>query len=853
MRNEQRTKMKKQPHSTRWWDLPAALLLLTAILTAGTRLVATNWTGDLSIVQTLVFFGTFFGLAIGYSRFSARLCGFFALAYGLFFIPWQLGMTLSAEFDWNERLTILGNRLQIIFSQVIGKEPVRDSLLFLVVMFALFWVISAHAGYVLARHGDAWQAILPAGLAMFVIHSFDPANKQRIWYLAIYLFFSLILVARMTFLHHQNRWQESRTALPPHISLDFIRYTILAAFMIVLFAWTAPALASALPQARKAWQPVRTAWYDTISRFENAFASLKSSLYIYAGVYGDTAVLGRSAALSDTQIFRAATPQNAPQDARFYWRARVYETYTNGGWESGSFPNYPFDPQATGLPVWEGAGRWMGRFKIMNAVSMTTLFTPAQPVWVSRGGNVKYALNSDNTVDIGGFDASPAVGPGETYEILASIASPSVAQMRQAGVNYPEWITERYLQLPKTITPRTRQLAEQISAGFKSPYDKVIAITNYLRRNIQYVETIEEEPPANQEIIDWFLFDLKKGFCNYYSTAEIIMLRSIGVPARWAVGYAQGELLVDPAAGSISSDFTYLVRQRNSHAWPEVFFPGIGWVEFEPTAAQPEILRQETAVDTANADLTEAEELALLRQEKEDQLRLMREQRENEAAFTATPETSPVNGFRLALLLAGLIVILLGLRFLPYLGLPSASILLYRLFVRTGLQPPDLIERLAKQAEAARPVKAIQTPPFPVLLERLFIKLHLKPPRALSRWARQTKLPPLTRAYLEINHFLNLFGKPAGLTDTPAERAARLGQIIPPAEQPAQRLVAEYQLGAFSRQPANLLLAQQSAAMIRRLSINAYLKKLLAKFQKPEPTRRFNSLDVSQKQRTIKR
>jgi len=841
--------MKNNLRPARWWDLPAALLLLAAILTAGTRLVTTQWTTDLSIVQTLVFFGIFAGLALGMSQFSARLAGFFALAYGLFFIPWQLGMTLPENYGWTERLAILGNRLQIIFSQLIEKSPVRDSLLFLVVMFALFWLISVHAGYALTRHGDGWQAILPAGLAMFVIHSFDPANTGRIWYLAIYLFFSLILIARMTFLHQHNRWQESRTALPPHISLDFIRYTILAAFLIVMFAWTAPALANALPQASKAWRPVRTAWYDTINRFENAFASLRSSMFVYTGVYGDTTVLGRGATLSDAQIFRATVPQEIPQGVRLYWRARTYETYNNGEWVSGLYKSYPFDPQAENLPAWLGTGRWLGRFKIMSAVPIATLFVPAQPIWVSRSGKVEYATNPDKTVDIADFSASPMVGPGETYEILATVANPSVVEMRQAGTDYPDWVHQRYLQLPKSITPRTRQLAEQITSGLVTPYDKVIAITNYLRRNIQYVETIEEEPPTNQEVIDWFLFDEKKGFCNYYSTAEIVMLRSLGIPARWAVGYAQGEPLENTATDATSNTLTYLIRQKNSHAWPEVFFPNIGWVEFEPTATQPEIQRLETRTDPNNAALTDAEELALLRQEKEDQLRLLREQSGNQNPATAAPTSSQRNYYWLAALLAGMILLLLALRNLPYFGLPAASILLQSFFIRAGIRPPNLVDRWAERAESAPKPKTIRLPAAAILLERLFLKLRLKPPKTLSRWARQAELPPLSKAYMEINRSLNMFGKPAKLTDTPAERADNLGRMVPSTETPARNLVAEYQLGAFSQQPANLPLAQKSASEIRRLSLSAYFRRLLERFQKPDQSKRLNPIDLSKRQR----
>jgi hypothetical protein len=280
--------MNGKNYSPRWWDFPAALLLMAAILTAGTRLVATDWTRHLAIVQTLVFFGVIGGLALGFSRFSGRAAVFIGVVYGLFTIPWQLGMTLPASYSWVERMVILIYRLQIIISQLVYREPVRDSLLFLVVMYILFWAISIYGSYALTRHGDAWLAVLPGGMAMFVIHSFDPAVSNRIWYLAAYLFFALILIARMTFVHNQTQWQQSRTALPPHISLDFIRYTILATFVIVMFAWTMPALAKALPQANRAWQPVRTAWNDTVNNFENAFASLKATVFTYTAVYSPT-------------------------------------------------------------------------------------------------------------------------------------------------------------------------------------------------------------------------------------------------------------------------------------------------------------------------------------------------------------------------------------------------------------------------------------------------------------------------------------------------------------------------------------------------------------------------------------
>ena len=111
----------------------------------------------------------------------------------------------------------------------------------------------------------------------------------------------------------------------------------------------------------------------------------------------------------------------------------------------------------------------------------------------------------------------------------------------------------------------------------ETPYDKAQAITEYLRRNITYVETIEGQPQPSQEVIDWFLFDYKQGFCNYYATAEVILLRLAGVPARWSIGYAQGELITEErreARPDLGGDtLLYSVRQKELSRLARSIFP----------------------------------------------------------------------------------------------------------------------------------------------------------------------------------------------------------------------------------------------------------------------------------------
>ncbi len=387
--------------------------------------------------------------------FQTRSVRFIAAIYGLFIIPWQLGKTLSVELSWLEKMIVLINRLGIIFAQLSQDQPVKDSLLFLIAIFSVYWGLSTYSGYTLTRRGDPWLAVLPAGLGLFLIHVVHSAMMSKISYLGIYIFLSLILIARMTYLQRRQIWQENRSAVPPHISFDLIRFTIIAAFLIVAFAWTIPALAKTIPQANRLWRPVQDAWQERVSEFENAFASLRASMFAYSAVYGHTSTLGRGAPRDDTQIFTAKAPLDIPLGARLYWRARVYNFYEDSQWQSTLDSTSAFNPDGSDLPIEIGENLWTGRFTIISSVYITTLFTPAQPQWVSRSGQIEFAKNPDRTIDISSFSADPPIGYGERYEVDASIGNPTISQLMAAGSDYPEWIQERYLQLPETITPRT--------------------------------------------------------------------------------------------------------------------------------------------------------------------------------------------------------------------------------------------------------------------------------------------------------------------------------------------------------------------------------------------------------------
>ncbi|MBX5443718.1 transglutaminase domain-containing protein [Sphaerobacter sp.] len=209
--------------------------------------------------------------------------------------------------------------------------------------------------------------------------------------------------------------------------------------------------------------------------------------------------------------------------------------------------------------------------------------------------------------DVDALYARDGLRAGETYEIVSLVSEATADDLRAAGTDYPAEITERYLQLPD-YSERTRQLAEQLAEGKDNPYDIATAIEEYLRQNLTYNENVPA-PPAGRDLVDYFLFEQRQGYCTYYASAMVEMLRILDIPSRVAVGFYPAEF--DSNSGG------YLYRDRNAHAWVEVYFPKYGWIPFEPTAARRAIQRgtpEATPASTANGSAISGDNIPLDRE-----------------------------------------------------------------------------------------------------------------------------------------------------------------------------------------------------------------------------------------------
>lgn len=197
------------------------------------------------------------------------------------------------------------------------------------------------------------------------------------------------------------------------------------------------------------------------------------------------------------------------------------------------------------------------------------------------GGSVESLIVTGqfpNYDDVEAVFSRDNASPGTAYRVSGSASSARSADLSGAGQGYPDWVTQRYLGLPPSVSPRTTELARTITASASDPYESARAIEAYLRSSIVYDESVSA-PAADADIVDYVLFERQRGYCEYYASAMAVMLRTLGIPSRVVVGFYPGDY--DEVQGG------YLYVQRNAHAWVEVFFPGYGWVPFEPTSSRP--------------------------------------------------------------------------------------------------------------------------------------------------------------------------------------------------------------------------------------------------------------------------
>jgi transglutaminase-like putative cysteine protease len=565
-------------------DLIAVALFLFIVMISGLAFKAADWADHLDLIAAVGLVGAIAGLALALSTFSGRLAILFGSVYGIFFVGWEIGRTLDKALIWRDKISALLGRVGVFISVIARGEPNEDPLIFVFLLALIFWIIGCFGAWWIFRREGFWAAVLPFGIAIFLNQIFYVGRSKLDGYLILYVFFVLLLAARLALWRQQIAWKKMRAHVPENVPFYISRAGAIIALVLVVISWGGPAFAESEDLA-KIWAAVVSPFTKLQDRIGDVLGGLRTAAVVTSDYYSDVLPLQAGVVPDDILIMYVSPGRMPKEQGRFYWLSRVYNVYEGGEWLLTFGEKVEYDPDSGDFPLPQYLGRDVIEVTFEPKLpAIHRLSVPSHPIWTNRTIEAEVLNLPNDEVDVLTITTKNAIFNGESYETRASVAIPTADDLRAASGIYPDWVTSNYLLLPEDTTVRTKELAFHITEGYETTYDKALAITRWLRQNIEYArETMP--PPPDVERIDWFLFDYQVGFCNWYASAEVIMLRSVGIPARLAVGFARGDYVMEEGY--------YEVRGEDAHAWPEVYFPDYGWVEFEPTVNQPALIRPE--------------------------------------------------------------------------------------------------------------------------------------------------------------------------------------------------------------------------------------------------------------------
>jgi transglutaminase-like putative cysteine protease len=452
----------------------------------------------------------------------------------------------------------------------------------------LLWLQTLHAFDVPARR-DLLFSVLSSVILMAVAAAFTTSPFYLV-YLAFYAY-----AAVHTLVH--NAWQaeldavrpklarmgQDPTPLPARVASVAYRTLVIvvvgAAVVYVLTPRFEGMLLTSLP-----FSPQRTLLDLFAGRIVNpAYPDADSPEAVARQVWNPRGYFGFSphvdlrlrGRLDETVVMRVRA------NRQFNWRALVFDTYTGSGWRTKDPRLHQIDGNSPPLGLVHRQDEFLSYHERDIRVTQTFYIDVEQPnvIFAAPLADRIYITTGRLYLDRYGAMRLPGtLKPGTIYSVVSRAFVPSAARLRAAAGPTPGHIRDRYLSLPE-MPARVAALAQDLVAGHATTYDRVMAVNRHLWTNYRYDLSIPSQRTTG-DAVDYFLFEERRGYCEQFASAMAVLLRAAGIPARLVTGYGPGTL--NPVTGLLE------VRNSDAHAWVEVFFPGVGWVEFEPTPGFPD-------------------------------------------------------------------------------------------------------------------------------------------------------------------------------------------------------------------------------------------------------------------------
>jgi transglutaminase-like putative cysteine protease len=509
------------------------------------------------------------GLLAGYLIERTRVPAVFGLPLGAVLgvevIIWVYAHIAEGA-TMTDRVAWLGGRVGEWFDTVGGGGVSNDPVVFALAMAGLAWLLGMGTAWLVFRDNAVWLAVVFNGLALLMNLSY--ASASMVGYVGWFAFSACLLLAAQHLANRTELWRRAQLRVNWRVVFNVLLGTGLAVGGLLSLAWALPSNVSS-SQVAIGWNRVTEPWQGFEGDFDRWFAALNGSDRNTRGLsFGRTLAPRGAFDLGDTPVLQVKS------DVPIYLRATTADRYAGQAITSSETSTTTFDTNADLLSqdtIPQSRGLLTAQVTVL-ASRTTVAFAPDAPLRFSMPTEVDTRGDPN---DVATIRLDTPVQQNQQYTVVSALSTATNQQLRAAGEDYPEWVRQRYLQLPRTLPRRVVDLAHDVTGGAPDAFDKALALEGYLRNNFTYTTHVDAVPP-DQDWVDYFLFESKQGYCDYFATAMTVMLRAEGVPARVASGFAPGDFDQDTGLS--------IVRENHAHSWVEAYFPRYGWITFEPSS-----------------------------------------------------------------------------------------------------------------------------------------------------------------------------------------------------------------------------------------------------------------------------
>ncbi|MBC1430585.1 transglutaminase-like domain-containing protein [Listeria seeligeri] len=455
------------------------------------------------------------------------------------------------------------------FSDMVQFHSSDISMDFILIVFLIaLWLLSYITTYSILRKQRIMSVLILTVSYLAVINTFTDYNSSWAIVRTVLEGFLLLHLALTSRIATPNRLNGNS------LKRNGIIYHAFILFLLAVF------VCSSLMLPKKA--PI---WPDPVPVIRDALGINTTRTVGYSE---DDTELGGAVKKDNATVFKART------DNGHYWRVESKRIYTGVGWANEKSTELQQFSSDDNFPI-QLSEETTGAAKTAEISFEASSEYAPYPYGTQAINSAVDTFNANLTTE--------KITPTDTiknYTIELKTPVYNIETMQKADFStLPDSFVSKYTQTPSELPKRVATLANKITKDADSIYDKTKAIESYLSASGEFTYSTDDakETPNGADYVDQFLFETKIGYCDNFSTSMVIMLRTLGIPTRWAKGYTPGEGEKD-AKGDKA---TYTITNNNAHSWPEVFFPGTGWVPFEPTAtfSNPENF-QEPTTETAN-------------------------------------------------------------------------------------------------------------------------------------------------------------------------------------------------------------------------------------------------------------